>query len=164
MSLGPAEIGNVTYRVDCSNVRPAYQADNGTGAVAFGGYSYLYNLSNEQPQWVQFTNVTPSLNGWNLTAKSGGVHMVNITGANKLAPGMFLICGDRAWTSVPWRPVGGPCYLGKLTIFAPSKSQMIGKFNRTRVKRELFTKDCDDNVMLPSRTESIFASFLSQEQ
>ncbi|NXE99981.1 ERB1 protein, partial [Menura novaehollandiae] len=38
-----------------------------------------------------------------------------------LPPGYFLICGDRAWQGLPRNPFGGPCYLGKLTMFAPSK-------------------------------------------
>ncbi|TRZ06448.1 hypothetical protein HGM15179_020661 [Zosterops borbonicus] len=49
--------------------------------------------------------------------------------ARKLPPGIFLICGNRAWSAVPKRAAGGPCYFGKLSLFAPSLHQ-ITRFSK----------------------------------
>ena len=44
--------------------------------------------------------------------------------AKALPPDIFLICGDRAWQGIPSQVIGGPCYLGKLTMFAPTFVQL----------------------------------------
>ncbi|XP_039235136.1 uncharacterized protein LOC120322844 [Pipra filicauda] len=38
-----------------------------------------------------------------------------------LPEGKFLICCERAWADVPSYPVGGPCTIGQLSLFNPSK-------------------------------------------
>lgn len=43
-----------------------------------------------------------------------------------LPPGYFLVCGDRAWPGIPSKPFRGPCYLGKLSLFAASKKHDSG--------------------------------------
>ncbi|NXP74119.1 ENV1 protein, partial [Ramphastos sulfuratus] len=63
-----------------------------------------------------------------------------------LPPNVFLICGDRAWQGIPKNAYGGPCYLGKLTLFTPRMSSLR---NITRVRRSLgLTPDCRDDVEL----------------
>ncbi|NXD74548.1 ERB1 protein, partial [Eolophus roseicapillus] len=69
-----------------------------------------------------------------------------------LPPDVFLICGDQAWQDIPSRPLGGPCYLGKLTLLAPSMRQLLN-ISRSRNKRSIgLALDCDDNVQLLSST------------
>ena len=93
---------------------------------------------------------------YNDTARQGlGVYGTETRGNNysiwnnrtamALPPDVFLICGDRAWQGIPANAIGGPCYLGKLTIFAPSFSQL---HEITRHKRALLAPDCNDNVEL----------------
>lgn len=38
----------------------------------------------------------------------------------QLPKGMFFVCGDRAWPAGPSNIKGGPCTLGKLTLFTPN--------------------------------------------
>ncbi|XP_065585890.1 syncytin-A-like [Cyrtonyx montezumae] len=99
----------------------------------------------------------------------------NNTTAKVLSPGLFLICGDRAWQGIPRNPLGGPCYIGKLTIFSPRHDQlgnlsqalmkvMTSKHDsdRHKVKRSIkhLTEDCGDEVRLLDLTAHIFASIL----
>ncbi|XP_067153158.1 uncharacterized protein [Apteryx mantelli] len=87
----------------------------------------------------------------------------NIGPPRALPPGVFLICGDRAWQGIPGNAYGGPCYLGKLTLLAPDtnwwKSVTSVKI-ATRRKRAVtgLSPDCDDRVSLLSPTERVFLS------
>ena len=88
-----------------------------------------------------------------------------------LPPNIFLICGDRAWQGIPSRPVGGPCYLGRLTMLAPNHTEIIKTLKvlsdttRTpsRIKRGIkhLGETCSDGVQLWSATARIFASILA---
>lgn len=69
----------------------------------------------------------------------------NITNPLRLPEGIFLICGDRAWNGIPRLPTGGPCYLGRLTLFHPNISTLMRLMNDTgRVRRSLHELDCAD--------------------
>ncbi|NXD73792.1 ENV2 protein, partial [Eolophus roseicapillus] len=76
-----------------------------------------------------------------------------------LPKGIFLICGDRAWQGVPKFPLGGPCYLGRLSLLAPSV-KLLRAQNRTRSKRALDTlpATCNDSVTLIGKAENLLAS------
>ncbi|XP_021251159.1 uncharacterized protein LOC110398103 [Numida meleagris] len=89
--------------------------------------------------------------------------------AKMLPPGTFLICDDRAWQGIPRNPVGGPCYLGKLTTLALSHRAWIqisrdlthkGSLRNSSGMHTLDT-DCSDEVKLWSATARIFASILA---
>ncbi|XP_072214357.1 uncharacterized protein [Excalfactoria chinensis] len=87
--------------------------------------------------------------------------------AKALPKGIFLICGDRAWQGIPKNPVGGPCYLGKLTLLAPNHSAVINVMkSMVRVQRQKrsiknLDRDCGDEVQLWGPTARIFASILA---
>nr|ADO33893.1 envelope protein [Avian leukosis virus] len=88
--------------------------------------------------------------------------------AKALPPGIFLICGDRAWQGIPSRPVGGPCYLGKLTMLAPNHTdilKVLANSSRTGIRRKRSTSHlddtCSDEVQLWGPTARIFASILA---
>ena len=66
----------------------------------------------------------------------------NITTARELPTGIFLICGDRAWNGIPIHPQGGPCYLGRLSLFHPNMSALMKLTNRTRTQRSIHELDC----------------------
>ncbi|XP_048786364.1 uncharacterized protein LOC125686436 [Lagopus muta] len=95
--------------------------------------------------------------------------LVNMNTAKALPPGIFLICGDRAWAGVPKNIVGGPCYLGKLTLFAPRRAEwmninrMLSGDDRLRDQRSamILAEDCRDEVQLWTVTANIFASILA---
>lgn len=75
--------------------------------------------------------------------------------AKALPPGIFLICGDRAWQGIPKNVNGGPCYLGKLTMFAPHLAD-LRNILQVRNKRSIgLTPSCNDNVELLSRAARI---------
>ncbi|XP_042720917.1 LOW QUALITY PROTEIN: uncharacterized protein LOC122176464 [Lagopus leucura] len=85
-----------------------------------------------------------------------------------LPPNIFLICGDRAWQGIPSHPVGGPCYLGKLTMLAPNHTEILKMLANTqraaiRRRRSISRLDstCSDEVQLWSATARIFASILA---
>ncbi|XP_065600854.1 syncytin-A-like [Cyrtonyx montezumae] len=86
-----------------------------------------------------------------------------------LPPNIFLICGDRAWQGIPRNPVGGPCYLGKLTMLAPNHTEILKILvngtsrSATRRRRSISHLDstCSDEVQLWSATARIFASILA---
>ncbi|XP_075302512.1 uncharacterized protein LOC142365547 isoform X1 [Opisthocomus hoazin] len=79
--------------------------------------------------------------------------------AKAIPPGYFLICGDRAWQGIPKRAIGGPCYFGKLIMFAPPMSILK---NRTRAKRALrqLTPQCDGRLSLYDRAGRVALSLL----
>ncbi|XP_064007782.1 lactosylceramide alpha-2,3-sialyltransferase isoform X2 [Pogoniulus pusillus] len=78
----------------------------------------------------------------------------------------FLICGDRAWQGIPANVIGGPCYIGKLTLFAPKMADVIKiakqeiKKRRKRAVSQL-DPDCNDEVDLWSSTANIFSTLLT---
>ncbi|XP_064372476.1 uncharacterized protein LOC135329097 [Dromaius novaehollandiae] len=127
--------------------------------------------------WTGWTNVSSSTLGFDYTAKSycngslgaetkgGGLtHWVNEM-ARALPDGMFLICGDRAWPGIPRCAVGGPCYLGSLTIFAPNLTAVITMANQTsRRCRSLMSlgPECDDKVEIWGVVSRIGASIIPQ--
>ncbi|NXL97313.1 ERB1 protein, partial [Tyrannus savana] len=85
----------------------------------------------------------------------------NSNSAKALPPDVFLICGDRAWQGIPKDIVGGPCYLGSLTIFAPKFSELrnLSHILRSRLKRSIgLTPGCNDNVQLMSRAARVALS------
>nr|QRN74319.1 envelope glycoprotein [Avian leukosis virus] len=92
----------------------------------------------------------------------------NFTKPKALPPGIFLICGDRAWQGIPSRPVGGPCYLGKLTMLAPNHTdilKILANSSRTGIRRKRSVSHlddtCSDEVQLWGPTARIFASILA---
>ncbi|NWH37273.1 SYNA protein, partial [Chloropsis hardwickii] len=91
--------------------------------------------------------------------------MVNTTSESKaLPPGYVLICGDRAWQGIPAQLLGGPCYVGKLTLFAPSITQVLSSSHRSKRRRHSISQmgpDCKDEVELWDRPEVIVASIFS---
>nr|ADN85628.1 envelope polyprotein [Avian leukosis virus] len=92
----------------------------------------------------------------------------NFTKPKALPPAIFLICGDRAWQGIPSRPVGGPCYLGKLTMLAPNHTdilKILANSSQTGVRRKRSVSHlddtCSDEVQLWGPTARIFASILA---
>nr|UYV50441.1 envelope protein [Avian leukosis virus] len=92
----------------------------------------------------------------------------SFTKPKALPPVIFLICGDRAWQGIPSRPVGGPCYLGKLTMLAPNHTdilKVLANSSRTGIRRKRSTSHlddtCSDEVQLWGPTARIFASILA---
>ncbi|XP_061872794.1 uncharacterized protein LOC133628528 [Colius striatus] len=96
--------------------------------------------------------------GWERGTPQGPTLWSN--GSAKALPNnIFLICGDRAWQGIPANPIGGPCYLGKLTLFAPRQQDWlkITKLRKTRDTHNL-KGDWDGKVQLWSITANVFAS------
>nr|AEQ32067.1 envelope protein [Avian leukosis virus] len=87
--------------------------------------------------------------------------------AKALPPGIFLICGDRAWQGIPRNALGGPCYLGQLTMLSPNFTTWmtygpnITGHHRSRRSVSHLSSDCSDEVQLWSATARIFASFFA---
>ncbi|NXN06595.1 ERB1 protein, partial [Indicator maculatus] len=105
----------------------------------------------------QATSYETSLGAYGATFFDKTGKNINLLWNNKTAkalpPDTFLICGDRAWQGIPKNVIGGPCYLGKLTILAPTPSQLL---KLARSKRSLgLTPTCDDNVQLLSQASRL---------
>ncbi|XP_064032412.1 uncharacterized protein LOC135192956 [Pogoniulus pusillus] len=87
--------------------------------------------------------------------------------AKALPPNMFLICGDRAWQGIPRNAYGGPCYLGRLSLFAPHHrdwlniTKLSGLVRREKRSISALGPDCKDDVELWSFTARVFASFFA---
>ncbi|XP_015129708.2 uncharacterized protein LOC107050476 [Gallus gallus] len=87
--------------------------------------------------------------------------------AKALPPGIFLICGDRAWQGIPRNALGGPCYLGQLTMLSPNFTTWIAYgpnitgHRRSRRSLSRLSPDCGDELQLWSVTARIFASFFA---
>lgn len=155
------------------------------GSVAVGNTSQNWTqtcfMLNEGKQ----TNVTSQTHGFNVQGPYCGWNdSSNLTlGAygsstshgtwppsppKALPPGVFLICGDRAWQGIPANAFGGPCYLGRLTLFAPALHNQhwlnltLAK-GQKRGKRELKTlgSDCRDDVELWGPAQRFFAAALA---
>nr|XP_054485903.1 uncharacterized protein LOC129118529 [Agelaius phoeniceus]XP_054485904.1 uncharacterized protein LOC129118529 [Agelaius phoeniceus]XP_054485905.1 uncharacterized protein LOC129118529 [Agelaius phoeniceus] len=80
-----------------------------------------------------------------------------------LPKGFFLICGDRAWAGIPSRLIGGPCTIGKLSLFTPNKTQIMdwrtktNTRNSARKKRDLRNLDpnCDSEIVHWSKPKGV---------
>nr|AVI57382.1 envelope protein [Avian leukosis virus] len=87
--------------------------------------------------------------------------------AKALPPGIFLICGDRAWQGIPSNALGGPCYLGQLTMLSPNFTTWmtygpnITGHHRSRRSLSRLSPNCSDELHLWSATARIFASFFA---
>ncbi|XP_045677565.1 syncytin-B-like [Phyllostomus hastatus] len=66
----------------------------------------------------------------------------------KLPAGWFLICGRTVYSYVPANSSGGPCSLGRLTVFMPQKPHPTGD-----PQEFLLTLNCDNYFHLFSLTE-----------
>lgn len=126
----------------------------------------LHEGKQNKAHWTNITSRTPGFEanghycGWNNTGNISvpfGAYEIGDTNsiwfqsqAKALPPGMFLICGDRAWQGIPANAFGGPCYLGRLTLFVPDLHSWQNSTGSRRIKRELKTlgSDCNDNVEL----------------
>ncbi|XP_064265992.1 uncharacterized protein LOC135294539 [Passer domesticus] len=80
-----------------------------------------------------------------------------------LPNGYFFICGDRAWQGIPSRLLGGPCTIGRLSLFTPSTSQIVNwqkievAPNSNRTRRDLTNLDslCDEEIFHWSKPEEV---------
>ncbi|XP_031461779.1 uncharacterized protein LOC116237009 isoform X1 [Phasianus colchicus] len=104
--------------------------------------------------------------GYGFSFKRGANEVLwNNKTAKALPPGIFLICGDRAWQGIPHNALGGPCYLGELTLLSPNFTtwmQYGPNVTSHRVKRSSpVPESCNDEVELWSATAQIFASFFA---
>ncbi|XP_053912839.1 uncharacterized protein LOC128850989 [Cuculus canorus] len=73
----------------------------------------------------------------------------------RLPRGIFLICGDRAWNGIPAQPQGGPCYLGKLSLFHPNIS-LIMQWSQNTSRKERSVHELDCSSLGPMRFWSEF--------
>ncbi|TRZ16312.1 hypothetical protein HGM15179_010775 [Zosterops borbonicus] len=78
-----------------------------------------------------------------------------------LPKGTFLICGDRAFNSIPSRLLGGPCTLGRLSLLTPNKTTImdwIVKNSTTHAiqKRDLtdLDPDCESDIIHWSKAKA----------
>ena len=85
-----------------------------------------------------------------------------ISAATRAVFSVWPICGDRAWQGIPKNPLGGPCYLGKLTMLAPNYTGCLSvshSLHPNRCHRNMSLEpECDDAVKLWSVTVCIFVS------
>ncbi|XP_041333904.1 uncharacterized protein LOC121359191 [Pyrgilauda ruficollis] len=81
---------------------------------------------------------------------------------SELPKGVFLICGDRAWASLPPRLLGGSCTFGKLSLFTPNRTNLMYwqiKNNTHKLaiqKRDLrqLDPDCNSEIVHWSRLKA----------
>lgn len=78
--------------------------------------------------------------------------------------GLFLICGDRAWAGLPSHLQGGPCMLGRLSLLAPNKTQILNWWHQSELglqKRDLRQLDpnCNDAIVDWSRVKKVAVTF-----
>ncbi|RMC01175.1 hypothetical protein DUI87_22266 [Hirundo rustica rustica] len=80
----------------------------------------------------------------------------------KLPKGVFLICGDRAWAGIPPLHIGGPCTLGQLSLFTPTKPSVANwqrKISRNSAiqKTDLsaIDPDCDHEIVHWSKPKGV---------
>ena len=122
-------------------------ANTSLGNATGGWFSFepikLSDLNRDRHHWANLDSILESglVHSQLYTQCKGG----NITEPLALPQGIFLICGDRAWNGIPVKPQGGPCYLGKLTIFHPNATALMKLANTTsRPKRSLHDLDCSN--------------------
>ena len=80
--------------------------------------------------------------------------------AKAIPPGYFMIYGDKTWHEIPVRAYGGPCYFGKLIMFAPAVNVLK---NHTRAKRAAeFRHPCrdrnDSHTLKQCTVDSLYCS------
>lgn len=77
----------------------------------------------------------------------------------QLPKGIFLICGDRAFSGIPTRLVGGPCTLGHLSWLTPNVSLILSHtyLHHSRQKRATLDPNCNSRVDLWNQGEIIAA-------
>nr|CAA36155.1 gp37 [Rous sarcoma virus] len=134
---------------------------NETEPFSFTANCTASNLGNVSGCCGKTTTILPS-GAW-IDSTQG-----SFTKPKALPPAIFLICGDRAWQGIPSRPVGGPCYLGKLTMLAPNHTdilKILANSSRTGIRRKRSVSHlddtCSDEVQLWGPTARIFASILA---
>ncbi|XP_041884045.1 uncharacterized protein LOC121664654 [Corvus kubaryi] len=160
-SLFPSTLVNVTPWTNYSNVVPPMQYASGSWVFFFRDPWKDYQARQGMASFPWRQNISGhSIGGWNMPATLGGAESIDTTGGKVLPPGVFLICGDRAWNGILHSPTGGLCYLGKLTMFAPSirawKNIMASKSWKSRMQNRYqrsvstFDKDCNDKVNIMS--------------
>ena len=135
-SMAPAQWANVSNQPNCSDLHQQSQwlPWNGTGVTEFGNPWHLWLHSQGERQYTTgYQNVSGNSRHWNFSLNNMGRFSVNTSGGFLLPSGYFLICGDRAWGGIPVHPVGGPCYIGKLTLFTPRIRDFLS-LNKTRSK------------------------------
>lgn len=78
-----------------------------------------------------------------------------------LPAGVFLICGDRAWPSIPSDIKGDPYSLGRLTILTPNISMITHHQKHFERTVHAFQSECKDTVELWNPGGVIAESFLA---
>ncbi|RMC21566.1 hypothetical protein DUI87_02433 [Hirundo rustica rustica] len=79
-----------------------------------------------------------------------------------LPKGTFFICGDRAWAGIPPLHVGGPCTLGRLSLFSPNKTTLANWQRKIASdsavqKRDLkaLEPDCDSEIIHWTKSKGV---------
>ena len=109
------------------------------------------------------SNITGYCNSWTWPVSWSGETNEK---AKSLPRGVFLVWGDGAWPAVPARAQGGPCYFGKLILFAPSIHQMLNisnKLKRVRCTVYQLGPEWKDDAELWERPSVILASLFTPQ-
>nr|XP_038025573.1 uncharacterized protein LOC119714320 [Anas platyrhynchos] len=139
----PASIHFQTINIEAPNVFPQIRMNYRDPAT--GTWKGPYGYRNTSNTCGYNDTARQGLGAYGAETRGNNYSIWNNLTAMALPPDVFLICGDRAWQGIPANAIGGPCYLGKLTIFAPSFSQL---WEITRHTWALLAPDCNDNVEL----------------
>ncbi|KAJ7414217.1 hypothetical protein BTVI_41592 [Pitangus sulphuratus] len=86
--------------------------------------------TNVNPRKDIYRNITLWCNG---TKQMSAVNTGITDKPLKLASGDFLICGERAWSGIPANPKGGPCTIGKVTLFHLFKFSIPGEIRSSTI-------------------------------
>ncbi|XP_059576733.1 uncharacterized protein LOC132247730 [Alligator mississippiensis] len=106
---------------------------------------------------AQFVNCTKVCE--NLTREEGTFNCSNKTNVsygtgNVILPsGWFLLCGKTAYSYIPANATGGPCTLGRLTVWLPKMSKTSDR--RHRRSSSQLDESCDSNINLLSKAEAV---------
>ncbi|XP_048786975.1 uncharacterized protein LOC125686699 [Lagopus muta] len=126
-------------------------------------YCLYFNYSGKNQSLVQCVNSS-------LAAYRNHSAWCNYTSPNfsrssshplSLPAGVFLICGDRAWSAIPSHIKGGPCSLGRLTLLTPNISMITHHQKRFKQAGHAFQSECKDNVEFWNPGGIAAASFLA---
>ncbi|TRZ06043.1 hypothetical protein HGM15179_021063 [Zosterops borbonicus] len=127
------------------------------------GRGYACVSSPTGLQWIPSRNVRPYV------PKTSETKVSQVTVASwrrrkkeEEKAGFFLICGDRAFTGIPARLIGGPCTLVKLSLFTPNMTQILNWQRKNSShhapiqKRDLTSldPDCDSEIIHWSRAKA----------